>query len=117
MKKLLPICVSLLAAASLQGFAADESSTEIENTDVVSSGIYTGTAMRVDQGEKEIYFKTDEGKILELYFKKDTKLMKDGKMVEFTELAKDQPLKVKVKKTGNHLTPLEVTILSEKSSP
>lgn len=116
MKKILLIGLSVLAIGSMNAVAADKSSTEIENTDVVASGTYRGTAMRVDQDEKEIYVKTDDGKILELYLKDDTKIMKGGENVEFSKVEKGQSLQVKVEKIGNHLKPLEVVILSEKSS-
>jgi CspA family cold shock protein len=88
---------------------------EIRNTSVVDSGTYTVTAQRVDPDEKEIYVKTDDGKILELYFKDDTKLSKDGKDVSFSELKKGQRLEIKVEKVGNHLKPLAVVILVTKT--
>lgn len=81
----------------------------------MDSGTYTVTAQRVDPDEKEIYVKTDDGKILELYFKDDTKLSKDGKDVSFSELKKGQRLEIKVEKVGNHLKPLAVVILVTKT--
>ncbi len=116
MKKLLTIATAFCIATTLNTFAAEDSSTEIENTSVVSSGTYDVTALRVDPKEKEIYVKTKDGKVLELYFKDDTKLTKDGAPVEFDELKKDQALKVKVEKSGNHLKPLEVAIVTGKMS-
>ncbi len=114
MKKILPLCLSVLTAMAFTVRAADDSSQEIEKTDVVPSGTYTGTALKVDAEEQEVYVQTSDHKILELYFKNDTKLMKDGKEVPFTTLKKGEALEVKVEKKGSRLRPLEVTIIEEK---
>jgi len=112
MKKLIAISTAaLITALAPLALADDDSSKEIRNTTVVDSGTYTVTAHRVDPDEKEIYVKTSDGKILELYFKADTKLLKAGKEVKFESLAKGQKLEVQVEKSGNHLKPVQVTIL------
>src|SRR5690606_31218167 len=93
--------------------AADDanSSAEIENTAVVESGTYKGTAHRVDPKEKEVYFKMEDERILELYFQNDTKLTRKGEAAEFSELKGGRVLEVKVQKTGGKLGPLEVQLL------
>ena len=84
---------------------------EIENTDLVASGTYMGTAKEVDPEEQEIYVETADGKILELYFNEATKLTKAGKDVAFDELKKGNSLEVTVENNGNSLKPIEVKIL------
>jgi cold shock protein len=115
MKTLLTLATAALIAISPAALAEEDSSKEIRNTSVVDSGTYTVIAQRVDPDEKEIYVKTDDGKILELYFKDDTKLSQDGKNVSFSELKKGQRLEIKVEKIGNHLKPLAVVILDTKT--
>ena len=112
MKKLIAISTTaIITALAPMALAADDSSKEIRNTSVVDSGTYTVTAHRVDPAEKEIYVKTSDGKILELYFKNDTKLLKAGKEVKFEALKNGQKLEILVEKSGKHLKPLKVTIL------
>ena len=111
MKTLLTLATATLIALSSAALADDDSSKEIRNTSVVDSGTYTVTAERVDPEEKEIYVKTTDGKILELYFKDDTKLTKAGQAAEFSALQKGQKLEVTVEKAGSHLKPLTVVIL------
>lgn len=111
MKTLLTLITTALVALSPAALAADDSSKEIRNTSVVESGTYQVTAHRVDPEEKEIYVKTSDGKILELYFKDDTKLTQGGKDVPFTTLKDGQSLEITVEKSGNHLKPLTVAIL------
>lgn len=113
MKKLI-LTVSF-AAFSLIAFQAcnnsGSSSTEVENTDVVPSGTYTGTADKVDPEEKEVYVKTDDGKTLELYFTDQTKLMQNGQTATFDALQEGQNLEVTVEKKGNRLEPMSVNIM------
>lgn len=89
----------------------DDSSTEMENTDVVPSGTYTGTAKKVDPEEKEIYVETQDGKILELYFTDTTSLTKNGETVMFDQLKQGGKVEVTVEKKGNRLEPMEVKIM------
>lgn len=84
---------------------------EIAETDVVESGTYKGKAHKVDPEEKEIYVKTADGKIIELYLKSDTSLTKGDKKVEFDALKEGQDLEVKVEKKGDKLKPISVKIL------
>ncbi len=113
MKKL--ILTVAIAAFSLIAFQAcnnsGSSSTEVENTDVVPSGTYTGTADKVDPDEKEVYVKTNDGKMLELYFTDQTKLTQNGQTATFDALKKGQNLEVTVEKKGNRLEPMAVNIL------
>lgn len=111
MKTLLTLITVTTLAFGSAAYAADDSSQEIHHTALLDSGTYTVTAERVDPEEKEIYVKTADGKILELYFKARTKLTQGGKDVEFSALKKGQKLEVKVEKSGKHLNPLEVKIL------
>lgn len=113
MKKILILAVAGLSLLGPIASADQESSKEIRKTSVVESGTYTVTAHRVDPEEKEIYVKTDDGKILELYFKESTKLTQAGKEVGFDALKKGQKLEVKLEKAGKHLTPIAVAILEE----
>lgn len=80
-------------------------------TDVVDPGTYTGTVDKVEAEETEIYVKTADDKTLELYFTDETKLMQDGKPVEFSALEKGQNVEVKVEKEGKRLDPVKVKIL------
>lgn len=91
--------------------ADDDSSVEIENTDVVPTGTYTGVAEKVDPDEKEIYVKTTDGKTLELYFKANTTLTRNDQKAEFSELKKGQNVEVTVEKKGDKLEPQTVKIL------
>lgn len=109
MKKILSILAFTLVLGS--SFATDDSSKEIRNTSVVDSGTYTVTARKVDPEEKEIYVLTADGKTLELYFSKATKLTQGGKVVPFDALKNGQKLEIQVEKAGSKLKPLAVTIL------
>ncbi|WP_144280864.1 hypothetical protein [Chryseobacterium echinoideorum] len=86
-------------------------SAEIENTDVVPSGKYTGTAKEVDAEEKEIYVETADGKILELYLKDYTAITKNGQPAMFSDLKQGGKVEVTVEKMGNKLDPKAVNIL------
>ena len=78
-------------------------------TDVVDSGTYQGTVDKVKAEESEIYVKTEQDHMLELYFTEETKLMENGKKVDFSSLQKGQ--EVEVEKKGKRLDPLSVKIL------
>ncbi len=45
-----------------------------QKTDVVESGVYQGTVHEVEADKSEIYVKTGDGKLLELYFTETTTL-------------------------------------------
>ena len=104
------LAFALFTAVGPQAVAKDESSKEMTNTQMVPSGTYMGTAERVDPKEKEIYVKTNDGKLLELYFSEQTKLTEDGKEVQFDALKKGQKVEVKLENKGNRLEPLSVKI-------
>ncbi|PPK99243.1 hypothetical protein [Parapedobacter indicus] len=83
-----------------------------KKTDIVDSGTYQGVAEEVDSGEQEIYVRTTDGKLLELYFTGRTALTRaDGTPAEFSELTEGGNVEVQVEKTGNKLEPIAVKIL------
>ena len=82
-----------------------------EKTDVVDSGVYQGTVEEVEADKTEIYVKTADDKLLELYFTETTTLTRNGQTVQFSELAKGQNVEVEVKKEGQRLDPVSVKIL------
>jgi hypothetical protein len=82
-----------------------------ERTDVVDSGTYQGTVEEVEADKTEIYVKTADDKLLELYFTESTTLTKNGETVDFSELAEGQKVEVEVKKEGKRLDPVSVKIL------
>lgn len=102
---------SLIAFQACNNKGSNSSSTEVENTDVVPSGTYTGTADKVDPDEKEVYVKTNDGKMLELYFTEQTKLTQQGQPASFDALKEGQNLEVTVEKKGNRLEPMAVNIV------
>lgn len=111
---ILSITLSLFTLILLQacsGGSGGSSSTEIENTDVVESGTYTGVADRVDADEKEIYVKTNDGKMLELYFTDQTQLTQNGQQASFDALKQGQNVEVQVEKKGQRMEPVAVKIL------
>ena len=82
-----------------------------EKTDVVDSGTYQGTVEEVEADKTEIYVKTGDGKLLELYFTESTTLTRNGQAVEFSQLAEGQKVEVEVKTEGKRLDPVSVKIL------
>ena len=98
--KFLVVAFSFLALASCG-----------EKTDVVESGTYLGTVKEVEADKSEIYVRTDDGKLLELYFTETTTLSKNDETVPFGQLAEGQKVEVEVKKVGQRLDPVSVKIL------
>lgn len=82
-----------------------------ESTDVVDSGTYQGTIQEVEPDKDEIYVKTDDGKVLELYFTEATTLTHNGETVPFDHLKEGGKVEVDVEKTGQRLDPIAVRIL------
>lgn len=82
-----------------------------EKTDVVDSGVYQGTIEEVEADKTEIYVKTADDKLLELYFVEATSLTRNGQTVAFGELKEGQKVEVEVKREGNRLDPVSVKIL------
>ncbi len=120
MKKTLITTTALatFAVASVLPLHAEEAGekktsagAELAKTERVESGTYRGTAHKVDPTEEEIYFKTEDGKLIELYLKDDTKITKGDQEAEFKALEEGQKLEVRVEKDGDKLKPLQVTIL------
>lgn len=96
-------------AENEQGEQAEPEEEEDEH-DVVESGTYEGTIKEVNAEEREIYVDV-EGKELELYFIDETTLTRGEEEVEFSALEEGQSVKVEVRKVGQRLDPLSVTIL------
>ncbi|MBL7867865.1 MULTISPECIES: hypothetical protein [Bacteroidota] len=84
---------------------------ENKKTDVVETGTYQGVAEEVDAGDKEIYVRTSDNKLLELYLTDQTKISKGGQAVTFDNLKQNGKVEVTVKKEGNKLVPEAVNIL------
>ena len=112
MKKIFFVAVFALSSAFFIACNNQNSSSqEIENTDVVPSGTYNGIAQKVDPDEKEVYVKTADNKILELYFTDNTQLLKDNQPADFSALSEGQQLEVTVEQKGERLDPQVVKIL------
>ena len=82
-----------------------------DKTDVVESGTYQGVVHEVEADKTEIYVKTPDDKLLELYFTETTTLTRNGQTVEFSELAEGTEVEVVVEKVGQRLDPVSVKIL------
>ncbi|WP_246054254.1 MULTISPECIES: hypothetical protein [Antarcticibacterium] len=89
----------------------DRETKELEDTDVVASGTYTGTARIVDREQNEIYLDLDDNRTLELYTSNDTQFMRNGEQVDFDALQQGQRLEVEVEREGESLKPKMVRIL------
>ena len=115
MKHLLYSCLLAFALMTTTSALADDKKeggkVEIEKTDLVDTGTYQGTAHKVDPEEEEIYVKTDDGKILELYLKKTTEITKGSEKVAFDALKEGQKLEVQVENKGKKLKPIAVKII------
>lgn len=114
LKNLLAIPFACLLSTFCLGIAtADEGKKELkaDEVSVVGDGTYMVTAHIVDDEEKELYVKMDDGKILELYLKPDTAMMKGDRKIEFAEFEKGQKLEIEVKKDGEHMKPVSVKII------
>lgn len=96
---------------TLSGLVALQSCGENEKTDIVESGTYQGVAEKVEADEKEIYVRTPDNKLLELYLTDSTALTKGGVTVPFDSVKKDGKVEVTVEKKGNKLAPIAVTLL------
>ena len=86
-------------------------SNELEDTQVVPSGTYTGEAIVVDSQQNEIYVRLNDTTKIELYFSNDTQVMRNGKQVGFDALQEGQMLEVVVERSGQSLKPQRVRIL------
>ncbi|MDX1602207.1 MAG: hypothetical protein R3209_03995 [Salinimicrobium sediminis] len=87
------------------------SDKELEDTDLVESGTYTGTALVVDAEQNEVYVQLNDTTTIELYFSNETQLMRDGQTVAFDALQKGQKIEVEVERSGESLKPLKVSIM------
>lgn len=85
---------------------------ENKNTDVLDSGIYQGVAEKVEPEEKEIYVRTSDDKLVELYFTDDTSVMtSDGQTSTFDAIKENAKVEITVEKKGNKNVPVSVKIL------
>lgn len=82
-----------------------------ESTDVVESGTYQGTIDEVEPEKTEIYVRTPEDQLLELYFTETTTLTRNGETVPFDQLQEGQQVEVEVERVGQRLDPIAVRIL------
>jgi hypothetical protein len=82
-----------------------------QSTDVVDSGTYTGTIEEVEPDKSEIYVRTTDEKLLELYFTESTTLTRNGGTVPFDQLQEGNRVEVEVEKVGQRLDPVAVKIL------
>ncbi|WP_156879258.1 hypothetical protein [Salinimicrobium xinjiangense] len=83
---------------------------ELENTQLVPSGTYTGEAIIVDSQQKEVYVRLNDTTTIELYFSNDTQIMRNGEQVQFDALQQGQTLEVEVERSGESLKPKRVSI-------
>lgn len=86
---------------------------ELEDTQLVPTGTYTGIAMIVDSDEREIYVRVNDTTTIELYFSDETQLMRNNQQVEFDALQEGQTVEVEVERSGESLTPKRVRIVEE----
>lgn len=87
---------------------------KIKKTDVVNSGTYQGVAEKVKADEKEIYVRTADDKLIELYFTDQTKVMtNDEQASTFDALKENGKVEITVEKKGgcNKNVPISVKIL------
>lgn len=86
---------------------------ENKHTDVVESGTYQGVAEEVDADEKEIYVRTADDKLIELYFTDETKLTSsNGDELTFKDLKENGKVEIRVEKQGNKNVPISVKTLN-----
>ncbi len=89
-----------------------QSCGEHKETDLVESGTYEGAIEEVVPSRQEIYVRTADNKLLELYFTDETTLIgSDGNPIEFDALSKGGMVQVEVENTGDKLEPIAVQIL------
>lgn len=86
---------------------------ELEDTDLVDSGTYTGVALVVDSEQKEVYVQLNDTTTIELYFSNETQIMQNGQTVAFDALKKGQKIEVEVERSGESLKPKKVSIMGD----
>lgn len=84
---------------------------ELEDTQLVPSGTYTGEAIIVDSEQQEVYVKLDDNTTIELYFSNETQIMRNGEQVQFNALQEGQTVEVEVERSGESLKPKVVRIM------
>lgn len=89
----------------------NEGTKELEDTQLVQSGTYTGTAIIVDSEQNEIYVRLNDTTTIELYFSEETQVMQDNQRVGFDALQEGQTVEVEVERSGESLNPKMVRIV------
>ncbi len=89
---------------------SNQETKELENTQMVPSGTYTGQATVVDSEQNEIYVRLNDTTTIELYFSNETQIMKNGEQVQFDALEEGQMVEVEVERSGESLKPKTVRI-------
>lgn len=92
---------------------AGEETKELENTQMVPTGTYTGEAIIVDAEQKEIYVRLNDTTTIELYFSNETQIMRNGEQVQFDALQQGQTVEVDLEKSGESLKPKTVKIMAD----
>ena len=114
MKHLINCCGFAALALAFAGpiHAEDKKKApETEEADIIDTGTYKGKVHKVVPSKKEIYVKSDDGQLIELYLKPETSLTKGDKKAEFDALKEGQAVEVQVENTGGKLKPIAVKIL------
>ena len=102
----------LILGALLSGAFLLNSCGETKETNVVESGTYQGTTEEVEADKKEIYVRTSDDKLVELYFTEETTVMTNtGEMSSFDALKENGKVEITVEKKGNKNVPISVKIL------
>lgn len=103
----------LILGLLLGGVFLLNSCGENKNTDVVESGTYQGIAEEVEADEKEIYVRTADNKLIELYFTDQTTVSNsNGETVSFDALQENGNVEVTIEKQGNKNVPISVKIIN-----
>ncbi|WP_257669704.1 hypothetical protein [Parapedobacter tibetensis] len=102
----------IIAFVTAAVFFLLQSCGENKGTDLVESGTYEGVVEKVVSEQREIYVRTADNKLLELYFTDETVLTgSDDIPIEFDALSKGGKVEVQVENTGDQLEPIAVKIL------
>lgn len=92
---------------------ADQETKELENTQMVPSGTYTGEAIIVDSEQNEIYVRLNDTTTIELYFSNETQIMRNGQQVKFEALQEGQTVEVEVERSGESLKPKKISVVEK----
>ncbi len=108
MKKMKKLIVGLVLGCTFLLISCGEH----QDTDVVDSGTYQGVIVEVEPAKKEIYVRTSDDKLVELYFTDETSVMTNGGQTSsFDVLKENGKVEITVEKKGNKNVPVSVKIL------